>query len=109
MCIIQMNIGQITSSQQKLGPYGKGYPRNPLSFTRNAQPFYALQADHPQNYHMALPRVACPQGRQPFSTPLDTTRRTGLAKLYQWQRHFRFCSLQKFTARSAIGTFRVRH
>jgi hypothetical protein len=65
----------------RAGPYGKGYPRTPLSYTwaYHAQPFYTLQAGHPQNGLMAVSGVAHLQGGRPASsTPLDTPHRTGL-------------------------------
>jgi hypothetical protein len=48
------------SKLQHAGPYGKGYPRTPLSFmrARHAQPLYALRAGHPPNGPPAG-RVAC--------------------------------------------------
>jgi hypothetical protein len=39
---------------ENAGPYGKGYPRTPLSFTR------VLWAGHPRNGLMAVPGVAHP-------------------------------------------------
>jgi hypothetical protein len=71
LCIfrLKMNTLQIivVSHRHPPGPYGRGYPRTPGSFTwaRHARPFYALRVGHLQNRIKAVSGVACLQGRQP--------------------------------------------